>query len=62
MDWQWVLGAFGLFLILEGLTPFIAPQAWKQGIRRIAELTDGQIRFVGLASLLLGVLIWVIVT
>jgi uncharacterized protein YjeT (DUF2065 family) len=62
MDWQWWLGALALFLIFEGLTPFIAPQAWKQGIKRITELSDGQVRFVGLCSLLIGLLIFVVVT
>jgi uncharacterized protein YjeT (DUF2065 family) len=62
MAWQWWLAALALFLIFEGLTPFLAPRLWKQGVRRIAELTEGQIRFIGLCSLFLGLLILAVVT
>ncbi len=43
--------AFGLMLVLEGVLPFLAPRAWRQTFRRMVELNDGQLRFVGLASM-----------
>lgn len=46
--------AFALMLVLEGLLPLTAPAAWREMFRRITELTDGQIRFFGLGSVLLG--------
>lgn len=49
--------AFALVLILEGLLPFVAPAAWRETTRRMGELADGQLRFVGAASILGGVLI-----
>ena len=52
-DWLWA--AFALVLIVEGLLPFAAPQLWRETFRRLIELSDGQIRFVGLTALLLGV-------
>jgi uncharacterized protein len=51
------LMAVALLLIIEGLLPFLAPNAWRETFRRIMLLKDGQIRFFGLTSMLLGVLL-----
>jgi uncharacterized protein YjeT (DUF2065 family) len=53
--------AFALMLIIEGLLPFLFPKLWRDTFRRITEFTDGQIRFFGLSSMLVGVLILYIV-
>jgi len=57
---DWLLGAVALALVFEGLLPFLAPGAWREWVSRMAALTDGQIRFIGLASLLTGagLLVW----
>ena len=52
-----LLMAFALMLVIEGLFPFLAPNAWRETFRRIMQLSDGQIRFVGLSSMLIGLLI-----
>lgn len=52
-----LFAAFALMLVLEGLIPFLAPRAWREGFRRISALADGQIRFLGLSSLLIGLLL-----
>ncbi|MBI5923538.1 MAG: DUF2065 family protein [Betaproteobacteria bacterium] len=52
--------AFALMLILEGLLPLFAPRLWREGFRRVTELSDGQLRFLGLTSLLVGLLLLVI--
>lgn len=44
-------------LILEGVLPFLAPKAWRQTFQRMIELKDGQLRFVGLASMLGGLIL-----
>jgi uncharacterized protein len=49
--------AFGLMLVLEGLLPLLAPESWRQTFRRMIELKDGQLRFVGLGSMLGGLAI-----
>ena len=54
VDW---LAAFGLLLVIEGILPFAAPAVWREGFRRILELRDGQLRFIGAASLLGGALL-----
>ncbi len=51
-----LLIAFALMLILEGLMPFVAPAVWRETFRRLIQFTDGQIRFVGLASMALGLI------
>jgi uncharacterized protein YjeT (DUF2065 family) len=48
------LAACALVLVLEGVLPLVAPRAWRNAFRRLTELTDGQVRFVGLISVALG--------
>jgi uncharacterized protein len=54
-----LLTALALMLIIEGVLPFVAPGLWRETFRRITELSDGQVRFIGLASMLGGVLLLV---
>ncbi|MHB1213396.1 MAG: DUF2065 domain-containing protein [Thiobacillus sp.] len=49
------LSALGLLLVIEGVLPFAAPAVWRDGFRRMLELSDGQLRFIGAASMLGGV-------
>jgi uncharacterized protein YjeT (DUF2065 family) len=51
------LAACALVLVLEGLMPLLAPRTWRDTFRRITELSDGQLRFVGLVSMLIGVIV-----
>jgi len=51
------LMALALMLILEGALPFLSPAAWREMFRRIVQMSDGQIRFVGLSSMLAGLLL-----
>jgi hypothetical protein len=37
--------------------PFLVPRVWRDAFRRITEMTDGQIRFIGLSSMLAGLLL-----
>jgi hypothetical protein len=52
--------AFALMLVIEGLLPFLAPDLWRQTFRRMTELSDGQLRFIGLASMLGGMLLLIL--
>ena len=52
-----LLMAFALMLVIEGVLPFLAPSLWRETFRRIMLLTDGQIRFFGLTSMLAGVIL-----
>ncbi|HUW38139.1 MAG TPA: DUF2065 domain-containing protein [Rhodocyclaceae bacterium] len=55
-----LLLAFALMLVLEGLLPFLAPKVWREGFRRLTELSDGQLRFIGLTSMLVGLILLMI--
>jgi uncharacterized protein YjeT (DUF2065 family) len=46
--------AFGLMLVIEGVMPFVAPGPWREMLRRVGTLADGQIRFFGLAMMVAG--------
>jgi uncharacterized protein len=48
--------ALALVLVIEGLLPMIAPQRWREMFRQILQMQDGQIRFFGLVSVLLGLI------
>ena len=52
--WDYLAGAFALMLVVEGLLPFISPPRWRAVFERATQLSDGQIRFIGLASMLAG--------
>jgi len=52
-----LLLALGLVLVIEGLLPLIAPAGWRETMRRLAAFRDGQIRFVGLGSVVIGLLL-----
>ena len=49
-----LLGAFALMLVAEGLLPFFSPPTWRSVFERATRMSDGQIRFLGLASMLGG--------
>jgi uncharacterized protein YjeT (DUF2065 family) len=51
------LAACALVLVLEGLLPLLAPQTWREAFRKLTELTDGQLRFIGLISLVIGTIL-----
>ena len=52
-----LLVAFALMMVLEGVFPFVAPTAWRDTFRRLIQLTDGQIRFLGLVSMMFGLIL-----
>ena len=57
-----VVAAIALMLVIEGILPFTAPRLWREVFRRIIEMSDGQIRFAGLASMLVGLAILFVAT
>jgi len=52
-----ILLAFALMLVIEGLLPFLSPQAWRDAFSRLTKLADGQIRFMGLSSMMIGLIL-----
>jgi hypothetical protein len=52
-----LMSALALMLVLEGLLPFLLPGIWRETFRRLTEMSDGQLRFIGLSSMLVGLLL-----
>jgi len=53
--------ALALVLIIEGLFPFTSPHGWRRMFSQLLQLSDGQIRFFALVSILSGLLlIWLL--
>ena len=52
--WELLLGAFALMLVVEGILPFASPPKWRAVFERATQMSDGQIRFIGLSSMLAG--------
>ena len=51
--------AIALLLVIEGMLPFLSPSGWRRAFTQLLQLRDGQLRFFGLCSILLGLaLLW----
>ena len=50
------LAACALVLVLEVLLPLIAPRVWREAFTRLTQLSDGQLRFIGLVSIGIGII------
>jgi uncharacterized protein YjeT (DUF2065 family) len=50
-----LVSAVALVLVIEGLLPFVNPGLWRRVFERALRMTDGQIRMLGLTSLVIGV-------
>jgi len=55
--WDLLFAALALVLVIEGVLPFFNPGLWRQMFERVLRMTDGQIRFAGLSSMLVGVVV-----
>ena len=52
-----LFAGFALMLVIEGILPFVAPKLWRETFKALTEMKDGQIRFAGLVSMLVGLAI-----
>jgi uncharacterized protein YjeT (DUF2065 family) len=48
--------ALALVLILEGMLPFLSPSAWRNAFKKLVKMSDGQLRFFGLTSMIVGLI------
>ncbi len=51
----WV--ALALLLIVEGIFPFLSPQGLRRALLALSEFSDAQLRFAGITSMLLGLVL-----
>lgn len=56
MDGNSLWLALALVLVLEGLMPFLSPTGWRRMFEQVLKMNDGQIRFFGLCSVVLGLI------
>jgi uncharacterized protein YjeT (DUF2065 family) len=59
---DYLVPAIALMLVLEGVLPLVAPRVWKGVFRQMIEMRDGQVRFIGLMSILIGGVLMMVVT
>ena len=57
-----IVAGFDLMLVIEGILPFTAPKLWRETFRTLTEMSDGQIRFAGLVSMGIGLIILFLAT
>ncbi|MBM3389208.1 MAG: DUF2065 domain-containing protein [Betaproteobacteria bacterium] len=55
-----LLAAIALVLVIEGLLPTVHPQLWRRLFEQALKLSDGQIRFMGMASVIGGLALWLV--
>jgi uncharacterized protein YjeT (DUF2065 family) len=59
--WQDLLTAFALYLIIEGMIPFVGPDLFRRTVARIAQLDDNHLRVSGLTVMAAGLVLLFIV-
>ena len=59
--WQDVFTAIALYLVIEGMIPFISPNRFRQAMSQIAKLSDNYLRAIGMTVMIAGLLLLFIV-
>ena len=54
MHWSDLFAALALYLVLEGVMPFLSPQSVKRLMLALSGLQDRQLRLFGLVSMSAG--------
>lgn len=57
MNWQDLASALALVLVIEGLIPFLNPGGMRRALALLTQLNDNTLRFAGLTSMILGILL-----
>jgi uncharacterized protein YjeT (DUF2065 family) len=57
MNWSDLLAALALYLVLEGIMPFLNPQGVKRLMLTLANFADRQLRIWGLVSMSAGLVL-----
>ncbi len=52
----WLIG-LALMLVIEGIIPFLFPAVWREMFSKMVQLSDGQLRFVGISAMLAGLVL-----
>ena len=62
MGFDFLILGLGLVLVIEGILPFLAPRGWREAMLKIAQMDDRRIRFYGLTSMGIGLLLVLLMT
>jgi uncharacterized protein YjeT (DUF2065 family) len=54
LQWSDLGAAFALYLVLEGIMPFLNPQGLKRAMSLLTQVGDRSLRIAGLISMLSG--------
>jgi uncharacterized protein YjeT (DUF2065 family) len=54
VHWSDLFAALALYLVLEGVMPFLSPPSVKRLMQALSSLQDRQLRLFGLASMSAG--------
>jgi uncharacterized protein YjeT (DUF2065 family) len=57
VHWSDLFAALALYLVLEGVMPFLRPQSVKRLMQALSSLEDRQLRLFGLASMSAGLVL-----
>jgi len=55
-----LLLALALMLIIEGLMPMLFPETWREIFLNLTKYRNGQIRFFGFLSIILGIILFLL--
>lgn len=55
--WTELLTALALVFILEGILPFVNPEWIKRVFLTVAQMDNASLRFIGISSMLFGLLL-----
>lgn len=59
--WHDLAVAFCLMLVIEGILPFLAPNRWRRMLMMLDQIDDNSMRWIGLASMLTGTVLLLII-
>lgn len=61
MYWKEILTALALVLLIEGMLPFVSPAKYRRMVLEITQLSDSNIRNIGLGVMVAGLLLLFVV-
>ncbi len=54
MDWNDLWAAFALYLVLEGVIPFVNPGGARRTFAAMSQMDERALRLIGLGSMIAG--------
>ncbi|MCU0976819.1 MAG: DUF2065 domain-containing protein [Steroidobacteraceae bacterium] len=57
IDWSDLAAALALYLVIEGVLPFVNPRGMKRAMATFSAMPEGQLRVAGLLAMVAGLLL-----